>query len=292
MKYNFPIDFFKKLIPIFLILILPFSAVAIRLVLSGGGISEMLALTAFQEMTNKLNARIALTDTTLTRSEISTLFELIHNFGNSISSFEIEFTTTPQTIEKTVNRRVIYINPNKLYDENDKPKDYKTIRQVVFLSWIETLRSSNDSTLLSSSNWEQIADKLFDDSIVIKHVYSFNSSHSFWIWKQSSSNRNFDTSKLLFEDNGTVIDVTKNVTSSMICPDSAMPSLIDVQSLYTKGKSLIGNVFWSCGHFIYSGVLVSQMAQDLNSIDWTFSILNELEIETNKEASCGLVLGI
>lgn len=283
-----------------LILFLHQPAHSIRLVLSGGGVAEMMALTSLTQVSAMLVMISSQSEGEmhLSDEERNRIQHLAFRPELRPGYFELEFELNKKA--KRLNNEtedLLYEKPNRifvrdrdLYDEQYQPKSFNEISRIIFDSLIQHPILVNLLTELSllHLDWSLLSSQIYDRiNPKIEYTYLGQTDMQLVAFNTGSTTGRHIQSLLWLQKKDENIDLTGNVTAAVNC--HSHPTLFQIGRFRLRQQVAVGNLNWVCGGTAYSGVISLPLAQLVKGETMEFRISQVDEI-LNFSEDCNQVL--
>lgn len=258
---------------IFCSILLPAPSYAIRIVLSGGGLGEMIAQSSIVQIPRTLIAVNSHKESLSFSSEQEYVIEkLIDSYFFGINNLELDFhvaNSKTEGVRYLVNHPYkISISHSMLYHPNNVSKENLDITKIVFTAWIQSphARGQIEKLNINFKDWESLVEKIYSYFLYnTDSIYLDNKQSRLWVNQLISLNGEIIDSSLVIEQGDFSLDVTKYATLPLKCLNDNSLTNLHFSGFHKSGSYIKGNVSWSCSGEKYNGTLISPLAQALYS---------------------------
>lgn len=276
----------------------PLSTHAIRIVLSGGGPAEMMALSTTRQMSSLLimGANWAFTKNLITDSDKVKLLSFALSPEFRPGYFNIGFLNDDITeVPNTWPQMSLHLKRKDIYHEDGTPKSYQEIGYQVLMALIHSDAVKTQIIIhhLQHLNWESLAREIFQtitsskeitqiattgsESIQIEVLNAENHNRSYTSTNLYISHNRHISDMQFFNHSSSIWELTPDLLKALKCSET--PQLTYIGQFQVQESLVIGRISWVCGSEHLGAKLTMPLAQLVNketNVDYNFLMVKEL----------------
>jgi hypothetical protein len=283
------------------IIFAPYSSHAIRIVLSGGGPAEMMALSASRQMSSLLlmASHSPILDKLLKSEDREKIKKLAMSPEFRPGYFEMGFLYGEnEEVPNSWPLMKVYLKSQNLYELDGSPKSYNRIGYHVFMALMETEAVQTQLMIqqLSHVNWEKLAGAIFLSIHTSKETthLELNGTSQLEVFSVQSVNKSYSSTFLYLRRNQQgqedLTEITPDLLKAINCQTS--PQLSYLGQFQVRDSLVLGQINWICGGSHMGAKVAIPLAQLVNNkdqIDFEFLMLRELPWPTGVQCQQALV---